>query len=234
LDADGVSLPDGLVGISPRRWRCRDVRPVAHSLSFASPKESKQRKGEPAVCVPALRFGQPAVRVAGGVRLELGYRLKQSPALIHLQLCSSAHTGGNPVSPLMARSATLPNMRGTCSYSRSNAGQSRASSAAPHAVMRRRVAQGAAEKGAQMFEPAGRVSAPPADPEQRNVPAAQRRVDESGSPSLCLLSLGEARESESPAGARPGLHLQPKHSKKYIKSTSPASATTSKPIRGSV
>jgi hypothetical protein len=26
-----------------------------------------------------------------------------------------------------------------------------------------------------------------------------------GSPSLCLLSLGEARESESPAGARPGL-----------------------------
>ena len=25
-----------------------------------------------------------------------------------------------------------------------------------------------------------------------------------GSPSLCLLSLGEARESESPAGARPG------------------------------
>ncbi len=33
------------------------MRPAAHSLSFASPKESKQRKGDPAVCVPfaALR-----------------------------------------------------------------------------------------------------------------------------------------------------------------------------------
>ena len=70
------------------------------------------------------------------------------------------------------------------------------------AVMRRRVAQGQAEKEAQMFEPAGRVSVPPAWPEQRSVPA--QRADESGSPSLCLLSLGEARESESPAGARPG------------------------------
>ena len=30
-------------------------------LSFASPKERKQRKGDPAARVPALRFGQPAV-----------------------------------------------------------------------------------------------------------------------------------------------------------------------------
>src|SRR6185312_2177752 len=56
--------------------------------------------------------------------------------------------------------------------------------------------------GAQMFEPEGRVSAHPAWIEQRSVPA--QPGDESGSPSLCLLSLGEARESEAPAGARPG------------------------------
>ncbi len=36
--------------------RGRDVRPAAHLLSFASPKESRQRKGDPGVCVP-LRPG---------------------------------------------------------------------------------------------------------------------------------------------------------------------------------
>ena len=34
-----------------------------------------------------------------------------------------------------------------------------------------------------------------------------------GSPSLCLLSLGEARESESPAGARPGLVVKARYYK---------------------
>ncbi|MDP9969943.1 hypothetical protein J2W39_001173 [Variovorax paradoxus] len=44
----------------------RDVRPAADLLSFASPKESKQRKGDPTVCVPPLRYGQPAVLDYGG------------------------------------------------------------------------------------------------------------------------------------------------------------------------
>jgi hypothetical protein len=44
----------------------RDVRPAADLLSFASPKESKQRKGDPTVCVPPLRYGQPAVLDSGG------------------------------------------------------------------------------------------------------------------------------------------------------------------------
>ena len=37
-----------------------------------------------------------------------------------------------------------------------------------------------------------------------------------GSPSLCLLSLGDARESESPAGARPGLQEDPTNSRACI------------------
>ena len=46
--------------------------PGGNSLSFASPKESKQRKGDPAVCVPTLRFGQPAVLdVDGGPQNSL-------------------------------------------------------------------------------------------------------------------------------------------------------------------
>jgi hypothetical protein len=104
----------------------------------------------------------------------------------------------------------------------------------PHAVIRRRVAQGAAELEAQMFEPAGRVSAPPADPEQRSVPAAKRRDDESGSPLLCLLSFGEAKESESPAGARPGLHLQPKLLKKISTLSLPVTAKTGNRAKGNV
>ncbi|BCO26525.1 hypothetical protein MIZ03_1408 [Rhodoferax lithotrophicus] len=69
------------------------LAPAGDSLSFASPKESKQRKGEPTVCVPSLRYGQPAVLAAGGGPLELA-TLKQSRALIHLQLRSSAQPEG--------------------------------------------------------------------------------------------------------------------------------------------
>jgi len=45
----------------------RDVRPAAHLLSFASPKESRQRKGDPTGRVPSLRFGQPAMLAPGAV-----------------------------------------------------------------------------------------------------------------------------------------------------------------------
>jgi hypothetical protein len=48
-------------------FRGREFRPAADSLSFASPKESKQRKGDPTVCDPSLRYGQPAVLAFRGV-----------------------------------------------------------------------------------------------------------------------------------------------------------------------
>src|SRR6516164_8395875 len=44
------------------------LAPAGDLLSFASPKESRQRKGDPAVGVPALRSGQPAVLAFRGVR----------------------------------------------------------------------------------------------------------------------------------------------------------------------
>jgi hypothetical protein len=98
--------------LSPRR---------ATYCSFASPKESRQRKGDPGVCLGfwgqspnspslwlALRVrcectaaksvsdpnNLPAVLGPAGVELELGYRLRQSLALIRLALRSSAHTQG--------------------------------------------------------------------------------------------------------------------------------------------
>ena len=71
----------------------RVFAPAGDLLSFASPKESKQRKGDPTVCVPALRSGQPAVLAASGVSLELA-SLRQSRALIRWPLRSSAHSEG--------------------------------------------------------------------------------------------------------------------------------------------
>ena len=74
-------------------FRCRSVAAAGDLLFFASPKESKPRKGDPTVCVPPLRYGQPAVFAPAGVELELA-SLKQSLALFRLDLRSSAHTKG--------------------------------------------------------------------------------------------------------------------------------------------
>ena len=78
------SLMSPDAALSPRR---------ATYCSFASPKESRQRKGDPGVCVPSLRFGQPAVLGPAGVSCKLA-ALKQARALIRLALCSSAQPQG--------------------------------------------------------------------------------------------------------------------------------------------
>ena len=68
--------------------------PGGNSLSFCvAKKKVSKEKGDPAVCVPALRSGQPAVLGPAGAGLELA-SLRQSPVLIRLDLRSSAHTEG--------------------------------------------------------------------------------------------------------------------------------------------
>ncbi|RSZ36535.1 hypothetical protein EJO66_14875 [Variovorax beijingensis] len=42
------------------------LAPAGDLLFFASPKKSRQKKGDPTVCVPPLRCGQPAVLDSGG------------------------------------------------------------------------------------------------------------------------------------------------------------------------
>jgi hypothetical protein len=49
------------------------LAPAGDLLFFVSPKKPKEKKGDPAVCVPALRYGQPAVLVKSGVSLELAF-----------------------------------------------------------------------------------------------------------------------------------------------------------------
>jgi hypothetical protein len=97
------------------------------------------------------------------------------------------------------------------SSQRCNARQGRASSAAPCAVVRRRVAQGWEDQGSRLSE-RSEFERDPTQTEQRSEPA-RSDGDAFGSPSLCLLSLGEARESESPAGARPGQQSHQKQQK---------------------
>ena len=54
------------------------MRPAAQWLSFASPKESHQRKGDPKSATPALRYGADLRRGGCGVRRETHCALKRS------------------------------------------------------------------------------------------------------------------------------------------------------------
>jgi hypothetical protein len=49
------------------------LAPAGDLLFFASPKKPKEKKGDPMVWVPALRYGQPAVLAENGVELELAF-----------------------------------------------------------------------------------------------------------------------------------------------------------------
>jgi hypothetical protein len=54
-----------------------ELRPTPASLSFASPKESKQRKGDPAFA--PLRYGVPEIFKAGTGKKELALFWAYSP-----------------------------------------------------------------------------------------------------------------------------------------------------------
>jgi hypothetical protein len=227
-------LEDRVVPFSLERDTFAGGGPAATHFLLRRQKKVSKEKATPLSA--SLRYATGNLSCAGlaGNRSNSAIASNNRGSISRQTPATQAHTEGEKRIPLAALCATLPSCQSNSGSLRSNARQSRASSAVPHAVMRRRVAQGAAGKEAQMFEPAGRVSAPPAGPEQRSVPAAQRRVDESGSPSLCLLFLGEARESESPSGARPGLPLQPKSQKNITTLPSPARATTGHRTKGYV
>jgi hypothetical protein len=70
------------------------ARGFAHfaQRSYANTKPN-EKKGDPAVCDPSLRYGHPAVLTADGVSLQLA-ALRQSRALIRQPFRSSAQTQG--------------------------------------------------------------------------------------------------------------------------------------------
>ncbi len=108
---------------------------------------------------------------------------------------TQAQPEGTQAPVLVALCATL--------HSRCNARRSRASRADPHAVVRRRVAQGWADQGTRLSE-RSEFERPPAQTEQRSEPS-RSDGDVFGSLFFWVLFFGEAKKSASPAGARPGL-----------------------------
>ena len=94
--------------------RGRDVRPAAHSLSFASPKESKQRKGDPQSATPthSLR-GRPAAGRLRGAAAELTTRCalrSDSRGESEHEACVSFGTHAHPAStPPQAQPAGVGN-----------------------------------------------------------------------------------------------------------------------------
>jgi len=101
----------------------REFAPAGESLSFASPKESNQRKGDPAVCVPSLRYGQPAVLgESGGPQNSLHFvALRQLRPLSRFPLRSSAQPEGSDPGHRCARPQITsgPSLRSAAAIGRS-------------------------------------------------------------------------------------------------------------------
>jgi len=172
------------------------LAPAGDSLFFASPKKSKQKKGDPAVGVPSLRYGQPAVLAFRGVR---GNSLR------------SNNRGPDP-----RKAPLLGTPRRECSglcfarpaeYQQPNQKQKdaprRVFSFVSGPLCACRGAQLQAERGPRLFE---RSEFPRTPPEASTAGCPERSAGTRtvGSPFFCLLFFGEAKKSESPAGASPG------------------------------
>ncbi len=190
--------------VSPRR--------ATHFLCFA--KESKQRKATPTVCVPPLRYGQPAVLDSGGGpqnslrsnscgpdpasicaprRIQKGWRrdrpsLRSAGSNLQYQTANTNHR--RRAAPAVARWPS----------------EAKARSVSKPLCMRRG-AQGFADQGSQLSE-RSEFCETPRNPSTAGCPQRSAGSQTVGSPFLCLLSFGEAKESESPAGATPGLGNQ--------------------------
>ena len=154
------------------------LAPAGDSLSFASPKESKQRKGDPTVCVPPLRYGQPAVLDYGGGpqnslrsnscgtdpasicaprRIQRGLETERAFASLGHQATAALR-------------AVVVGIGLGCWYWLLVLGPSEAKAARSHPFCMRRGAQMEAGSGPQLFEP----KASSADPRRNRAPQVAR------------------------------------------------------------
>ena len=179
--------------------------PAADLLFFASPKKRRQKKGDPTVCVPPLRCGQPAV-------LDAARRERHAPSLrsatelpglafASLGRALGPHGFAKPASPFQA-----PQARSACSAL--EAERSDGPTVSPPLWLRRG-AQRFADQGSPLFE-RSEFGRDPAKCEHRRLPRSAAKGSQTvGSPFFCLRFFGEAKKSRSPAGASPGLGKQP-------------------------
>jgi hypothetical protein len=190
-------------------FRGRDIRPAADLLSFASPKESKQRKGDPTVCVPALRYGQPAVLDSGGGPQNSLRSNSCGPDPACICAPRRIQKGWEPTGHRFAR----PNPNATANSIPPTAARSAAvawwpseakARVVPPPLCMRRGAQGFADQGSQLFE-RSEFCETPRNTSTAGCPQRSGGSQTVGSPFFCLRFFGEAKKSRSPAGASPGL-----------------------------
>src|SRR3989344_1827279 len=231
----GLSLSKpGLV-----RWfgRCacvecggRVVAPAGDSLFFASPKKSKQKKGDPQSATPSLCEGANLRRGGCGVRRGTRFAPAARRSDNHGESVHEAWALRRPCHPTTAppqaqpAGGGLPNIqtapRAFASLGPISRAQApRAAQAGPSAAMARvdvRLAgsllSGAGGRacfetpppgvcGAARRGRAGGAAAPPG-PAPPGLPrSAARGSQTAGSPFLWFLSFGDAKERDSPAGA---------------------------------
>ncbi len=199
-----VAFPVGAVG--------RDFAPAGESLSFVSPKESNQRKGDPTVCVPPLRYGQPAVLgESGGPQNSLRCApLRQLRPLSRFPLRSSAQPEGSDPGHRCAR-PSMPNRPSLRSAGVKDPGPAHPYTPHKDAPWRvdpdplwlRRGAQRFADQGSQLFE-RSEFCETPRNASTAGCPERSAGSQTVGSPFFAYF-LWRDKESESPAGARPGL-----------------------------
>ena len=167
---------------------------LAGVLSFASPKESSQRKGDPGLCARLRRV--PCATRHWRVAAELGPTgLRQSSPFFRQRLrCSARHTGQLTATPSQISSGALKKN----SFSRNSASTRMVLPAPLRGAEQRRKAGGL---WLALFEPQASLASRPALRVAQGT--GQRPAPTQGSPFLCLLSFGEAKESKTPSRRNP-------------------------------
>ncbi|SDP82798.1 hypothetical protein SAMN04489708_12963 [Paracidovorax cattleyae] len=237
-------------------FRGRDVRPAAHLLSFASPKESRQRKGEPwCLRPPSPRGGEggslrcsdagrrrgtrfahsvrcartttasqitkqacPAARLPAprpallGAATRAGCRTR-AIASLGLWCASAAHrarffcgaerwwpwpSAATAWGPSNAKARVTPS---GCAWGAQGVGWRACRRTRPH---RELTCRGCPSVAHAVRAASSTAHPTPEHPRLPRLPIGRTGSQTAGSPFLWLLSFGEAKESDSPAGARPG------------------------------
>ena len=176
-------------------------RPAATHFAFASPKESKQRKGDPTVCVPSLRYGQPAVLRQNGVRHKLA-SLKQVPALIRFTFRSSAHTEGfwgheNQSQKSEVQNQQVRTLASTCPHLNSLGIRYLELVSAPSPSWLGRGAQTQTDQGSRLFEPQASLRETPAESSTAGCPKRSAGTQTAGRLSFGYFSLAKQRKVTS-------------------------------------
>jgi hypothetical protein len=210
LDADHF----GSMGSLLRR---AGSRPGGRGTFFCFAKRKYPKKRRAGCAVPPLRCGHAALLGPSGVGLN-SPAAQTTPALIRPSLrYSPTHDGGRRERIRGHSRRLLPWF---CSYinhlpeemgvkAGSPEGQSNPACRRQGRAEQRR---GVGIRNSHVRRPrSGQVCEFPPRSEQRK---EARRAPVFGSPFLCSLSFGEAKESEAPAGAKPGTSIKTMHKRK--------------------